>query len=82
MCVLEWQKQEMHIGMPSLYPGGSHPLICSPYGAKHVAFSHREGIVLSTITYNDDGVLRRFSTVCALQRPRSHQVLDQVTPGH
>ncbi|KAH9981670.1 peroxisomal copper amine oxidase [Russula compacta] len=24
----------------------------------HIAFSHREGIALSTITYNDDGVLR------------------------
>jgi primary-amine oxidase len=24
----------------------------------NVAFSHREGIALSTITYNDDGVLR------------------------
>ena len=23
-----------------------------------IAFSHREGIVLSTITYNDDGVIR------------------------
>ncbi|KAI0288584.1 peroxisomal copper amine oxidase [Russula brevipes] len=24
----------------------------------HIAFSHREGIALSTITYNDDGILR------------------------
>jgi Copper amine oxidase, enzyme domain len=25
---------------------------------QYIAFSHREGIALSTITYNDDGVLR------------------------
>ena len=29
-----------------------------PSVPKYVAFSHREGIALSTITYNDDGVLR------------------------
>lgn len=27
-------------------------------GGKYVAFSHREGIALSTVTYNDNGVLR------------------------
>lgn len=35
-----------------------HPLIYGPFGAKHLAFTQREGIALSTITYNDDGVLR------------------------
>ena len=58
--VLEWQKWSMHIGTPSLCPEDLHPLIQGPYGrgAKYLAFSHREGIALSTITYNDDGVLR------------------------
>ncbi len=56
--VLEWQKWKMHIGTPSLRPEDLHPLIYGLHGAKHVAFSQREGIALSTITYNDDGVLR------------------------
>ena len=33
-------------------------LINGPYGVNLVAFSHREGIALSTITYDDNGVLR------------------------
>lgn len=56
--VLEWQKWKMHIGTPSLSPQDLHRLIYGPCGAQSVAFSHREGIALSTITYNDDGVLR------------------------
>ena len=55
--VLEWQKWSMHIGTPSLRPEDLRSFM-GPYGVKLVAFSHREGIALSTITYNDDGVLR------------------------
>jgi hypothetical protein len=46
------------VGTPLLHPEHLHPLIYGPYGVEHVAFSQREGIALSVITYNDDGVLR------------------------
>jgi hypothetical protein len=41
-----------------LHPEDLHRLIYGPSCAQSVAFSQREGIALSTITYNDDGVLR------------------------
>lgn len=50
---LSWQNWKMHIGMPLLY-------FASIIAHRHwyIAFSHREGIALSTITYNDHGEIR------------------------
>lgn len=49
---LEWQKWKMHIGKFNCL------LACGMISRPAIAFSHREGIALSTITYNDDGEVR------------------------
>jgi primary-amine oxidase len=52
---LEWQKWKMHIGkLISYYNSNENELIALICAA----FSHREGVALSTITYNDDGEIR------------------------
>lgn len=54
--VLEWQKWKMHIGISSHF---SDSYTClTKQNTSYTAFSHREGIALSTITYNDDGNIR------------------------
>ncbi len=50
---LEWQNWKMHI-CKSSWCSLSH----SANHATLIAFSHREGIALSTITYNDNGEIR------------------------
>lgn len=49
--VLEWQNWKMHIG---ILQQASHDF-CADFIPAH---RHREGIVLSTITYNDHGEVR------------------------
>ncbi|KAI0299979.1 peroxisomal copper amine oxidase [Multifurca ochricompacta] len=59
----EWKQREtlkpLHIVQPEgvSFKVDGHVLEWQKW-KMHVAFSHREGIALSTITYNDDGVLR------------------------
>ncbi|KAH9172436.1 copper amine oxidase [Lactarius sanguifluus] len=59
----EWKQREapkpLHIVQPEgvSFKIDGHVLEWQKW-KMHVAFSHREGIALSTITYNDDGVLR------------------------
>ncbi|KDR85777.1 hypothetical protein GALMADRAFT_386616 [Galerina marginata CBS 339.88] len=50
--VLEWQNWKMHIGNAIL------TLVFTRMLKILIAFSHREGIALSTITYNDNGEIR------------------------
>lgn len=54
---LEWQKWKMHIGRVARLSDNN---IQNPDGRLFLptAFSHREGIALSTITYNDNGEVR------------------------
>ena len=51
---LEWQKWKMHICECARLRGRLPTTTIKPT----VAFNHREGIALSTITYNDNGVIR------------------------
>lgn len=59
----EWKQREapkpLHIVQPEgvSFKMNGHVLEWQKW-KMHIAFSHREGIALSTITYNDDGVLR------------------------
>ncbi|KAH9984351.1 copper amine oxidase [Russula vinacea] len=59
----EWKQREapkpLHIVQPEgvSFKIDGHVLEWQKW-KMHIAFSHREGIALSTITYNDDGVLR------------------------
>lgn len=52
--VLEWQNWRMHVGRlrcPHLKPSRANDI-------RFVAFSGREGIAISTVTWNDGGVVR------------------------
>jgi primary-amine oxidase len=51
--VIEWQNWKLHAGSSILSLSTRHLIIICP-----LAFSHKEGIALSTITYNDNGVIR------------------------
>jgi primary-amine oxidase len=50
---VEWQKWKMHICM--LLPWLVKVCMLT---VRYLAFHHREGVVISTVTYNDDGVIR------------------------
>lgn len=54
--VLEWQKWKMHIG-EDVFEHVFVPWIADDIVIE-LAFSHREGIALSTITYDDNGEMR------------------------
>ena len=71
---LEWQKWKMHICEHLLQTWRS-PLIEYLVFA---AFHHREGLALSTITYNDDGVIRPIFYRLSL----SEMVVPYAAPEH
>jgi primary-amine oxidase len=55
--VLEWQNWKMHVGK-YLSTSKLRSMLLSVFFFFSLAFTHREGIALSTITYNDHGEVR------------------------
>ena len=73
--VLEWQKWKMHVCEPSYSNPERH---CSGHLMHSSAFHHREGLAISTITYDDNGVVRPIFYRLAL----SEMVVPYGAPEH